>query len=45
MNLPLTRVAFDLGVRVREEELTVETVYVYAVPWSEFPIVPSYPRI
>ena len=23
---------------------TLDAVYVYAVPWSEFPIVPSYPH-
>jgi hypothetical protein len=25
-------------------QYTFDTVYVYEVPWSEFPIVPSYPH-
>jgi len=32
------------GAGCRVQGSTLDAVYVYVVPWSEFPIVPSYPH-
>jgi len=29
---------------VVRDQSTLDAVYIYVVPWSEFPIVPSYPH-
>ena len=44
VKVPTPKYSYMTVVSDSHYQSTVDAVYVYVVPWSEFPIVPSYPH-